>query len=166
MRRLAGIAGALALIGVGEASAVPAPDAGQLASLRSSFEAASAVRVTTSKARFMSDRPTVEEAGVRLSTPGGRPALITVGELPPAGRLIAWGEIEQVDTGQRHVRRSTIVGATAGLVSAAILLRNGPDVADEGDNFMLALATLSFGVCTTGGYLYGKGYPSWSRVYP
>jgi hypothetical protein len=165
--RLAGIAVALALIGVrGEACAVPTPDAAQLAVLKASFEEASAVRVTTAKAVFMSDRPTVDETGVRLSTPGGRPALIVGRNLPPAGRLVSWSEIERLDTGRRHVLRSTIAGGVVGAVSAAVLLHRGPDVAEAGDHFMLALATLSFGVCTTLGYLYGNGYPAWSRVYP
>ena len=165
--RVAGIAATLALIVArGEAVAVPTPDPERLTALKASFDQASAVRVTTAKAIFMSDRPAIDETGVRLSTPGGRPALITVGDLPPAGRLLAWSEIEQVDTGRRHVLRSTVVGGVVGVASAALLLHNGPDVADEGDHVMLALAVLSFGVCTTVGYLYGNGYPSWSRLYP
>jgi len=167
-RRARGLAGAV-LVGVafaGTASAVPAPDAERLAALRVTCGAASAVRVMTTGASFISDRPTVEATGVRLSTTGGRPALITDRSAPLPGRLLEWNDIERVDAGRRFVRRRTLIGVGAGVLGAALLLRNGRDIAEEGDNVMLLLAGFTLGAGTAVGYLYGTGYPVWRRVYP
>jgi hypothetical protein len=164
---LAAIGAVLATVmAAGRTFAVPAPDAAQLASLRAACEAASAVRVVTRRGNFMSDRPTLEEAGVRLSTPGGRPALITNRTEPIPGRLLEWTDIEQVDAGRRMVARRTLIGFGAGAFGAALLLKDGPDASESGDNVMLLLAGLTLGVGTTAGYLYGTGYPVWNRVYP
>lgn len=151
---------------VGPARAVPAPDAAQLASLRAACEAASAVRVVTRRGNFMSDRPTLEEAGVRLSTPGGRPALITDRPEPLPGRLLEWRDIEQVDTGRRLVARRTLIGFGVGALGAGMMLRNGRDLSADGDNLMLLMGGLTLVASTAVGYLYGTGYPVWKRVYP
>lgn len=164
---LVGIAVALAAVmAPGEASAVSVPDPGQLASTRSACEAASAVLVVTTRGNFMSDRPSVEESGVRLSTPGGRPALLSDRSEPLPGRLLEWNDIERVDAGRRFVRRRTLIGLGVGALGAALLLKDGRDLSADGDNLMLYAAILSLGAATTAGYLYGTGYPVWSRVYP
>lgn len=150
----------------GGAFAVPAPDEARLASLRAACDAASAVRVVTARGSFMSDRPTLEEAGVRLSTPGGRPALITDRTEPLPGRLLEWSDIERVDAGRRLVRRRTLIGFGAGALGAALMLQNGPDLSADGDNVMLLLGGFTLGAGTAVGYLYGTGYPVWKRVYP
>lgn len=151
---------------VSPAGAIPAPDPERLAALQAACGSASAVRVVTAHGSFMSDRPSLDEAGVRLSIPGGRPALITDQPASSTGRLLAWSEIEHVDAGKRLVARRTLIGAAVGAVSAALLLRNGPDMSADGDNLMLLFAGFSFGAATAVGYLYGTGYPVWSRVYP
>jgi hypothetical protein len=103
------VAGLACVASPDPAAAVPAPDPERLAAMRTACESASAVRVITTRGSFMPDRPSLDEAGVRLSIPG---------------------------------------------------------VAEEGDNFMLLLAGLTFSASTAIGYLYGTGYPVWSRVYP
>lgn len=166
-RGLAAFAAVLATVmAAGRALAVPAPDAAQLAALQAACESTTAVRVITARGRFMSDRPSLAEAGVRLSIRGGRPALITNQPASSTGRLLAWSEIEQVDAGKRHVRSRTLKGALVGAVGAGLLLRNGPDISEEGDHVMLLLAGLTLSTCTAIGYLYGTGYPVWKRVYP
>lgn len=160
------VVGAVAACVATPAAAVQAPDAGRLAAIRATCERASAVRVITTRGNFMSDHPSLDEAGVRLSTPGGRPALISDRSEPLPGRLLEWSDIEQVDAGRRLVGRRTLIGAGIGALGAALLLRNGPDMSADGDRLMLLFAGLSFGAGVTIGYLYGTGYPVWSRVYP
>jgi hypothetical protein len=164
-RGLAGIGVALACVAA-PAAAVPAPDAERLVSLRESCGRASAVRVVTTRGSFTSDHPSLDEAGVRLSTPGGRPALISDRIEPLPGRLLEWSDIEQVDTGRRLVARRTLIGAGIGALGAALLLQNGPDLSADGDKLMLLFAGFSFGAGTVAGYLFGTGYPVWSRMYP
>ena len=151
----------------GAAAAVPAPDTERLASLQVACGKASAVRVITARAIFTSDRPSLDETGVRLSTPGGRPALITGPGAAQPGRLIEWSEIERVDAGRRLVLRRTLLGLGVGMLGAGLMLASkGRDISADGDNVMLVIAGFTLGASTAAGYLYGTGYPIWRRVYP
>lgn len=180
MKRQAGIRGrqafllwgavlaALAVLLPGVAGAVAAPGPGQLAVLGARCDSANLVRVVTHRSTRLTERMRLEADAVVLQGPRGRVALIEIG-VPPEKRdvRIPWSDVESLAPGQSRTRQGFVAGVLVGAVAGGgIVGVFGPDLAERGDNAVLAFGILVGLGCTVLGTLLGAGNPRWTTLYP
>lgn len=151
----------------GTARAVEPPPPALLPALNARCDSADYVRVETARSsRFR--RHVRLEADAAVLPGVTRAALIEVGT-PPEKRetRIPWAEVERVQLGRDRTARGFLIGGLAGAtLSGAILGRYGTDIAEPGDNGVLAFAILAGVGCAWLGAILGAGSPAWTPLYP
>ena len=167
--RAAGMAlAALAVLLPGAARAVAPPEPGRLAVLGARCDSAGLVRVVTHRSTRLTERMRLETDAVVLQGPRGRVALIEIG-VPPEKRdvRIPWSDVESLSIGQSRTRQGFVTGLLVGAAAGGLIVAtNGTDLAEEGDNAVLAFGVLVGLGCTVLGTLLGAGNPQWTTLYP
>lgn len=171
-RAAAALAAALAAAAVLAATAdvaraVAPPPPAMLPVLAERCREADYVRIeTTRSSRFRRDVRLEADAVV---VPGvKRAALIEVGT-PPEKRetRIPWAEVERIDLGRDRTAQGFLVGGLVGATLGGLIVGvNGTDLAEGGDNAVLAFAILVGVGCTALGTILGAGSPAWTPLYP
>ncbi len=161
------VAGAALALLPGAAAAVEPPPPDALPALQARCASADHVRVETKRSSRFLRNVRLEADAVVL--PGvTRAALIEVGT-PPEKRetRIPWSEVERVDVGRDRTARGFLVGGLVGAtLGGAIVGAYGSDLAERGDNAVLAFAILVGAGCTVLGTILGAGSPAWTPLYP
>jgi len=159
---------ALAVLLPGAALAVAPPESGQLEVLGARCDSAGFVRVVTHRSTRLVQQVTLEADAVVLKGPRGRVALIEIG-VPPEKRdtRIPWSDVESVSLGRSRTLQGMITGMLVGAaIGGGIVALNGPDLAERGDNAVLAFGVLVGLGCTALGTMLGAGNPQWTSLYP
>lgn len=158
---------ALALLLPCSAGAIAPPGPELLPVLGARCDSAKLVRVVTHRSTRLVRRLRLEADAV-VVLGAGRVALIEVGTPPEKlPTRIAWSDVESVSVGRSRTGQGLLAGALIGAaLGGAIVGMSGTDLAERGDNAVLAFSVLVGLGCAGIGTLLGAGNPEWTLVYP
>lgn len=167
-RITAALASIVALITAHPAWAVAPPDSARLVQLRAACDSARRVRVIGTRATYTIQHPRIDSTGVQIERHDEREAMIVLGTPDPNPiRMLAWSEIERVDTEGSATRKGALTGLAIGAgIGLGLLAVTGSDLASPEDNYFVFVATLSALSCGAIGLVIGLANGTATPQYP